>query len=181
MLPDVFELVAEDKNDDDLLELIRPVFEEAMEKFSSSRNTEGEKLKLDLLKKMDEMAGLVSEIEAMSPDIIKEYKEKLYKKIEELPISGEIDEGRLAMEVTIYADKICVDEEIVRLKSHVAEIKETLGSDEAIGRKLDFLAQELNREANTILSKSQDPKVCDLGVQLKTLIEKVREQIQNIE
>ena len=110
-----------------------------------------------------------------------EYKSRLREKIEDLLDNTSVDESRLAMEVTLFADKICVDEEIVRLKSHIREMKDALNGDEAVGRKLDFLSQELNREANTILSKSSNVEIANTGIEMKTLIEKIREQIQNIE
>ena len=115
------------------------------------------------------------------PAIIEEYKTRLTTKIHELLEDNNIDESRIAQEVTIYADKVCIDEEMVRLKSHVTETRAVFNLDKEVGRKLDFLAQELNREANTILSKSTDVEIADIGITLKTLIEKVREQIQNIE
>ena len=130
---------------------------------------------------MDEMIVLVDKLEKRSPQIIEEYKTRLSAKIKELLDDTKIDESRIAQEVTMYADKICIDEEMVRLKSHVAETKSVFELDKEVGRKLDFLAQELNREANTILSKSTDVEIADIGITLKTLIEKVREQIQNIE
>ena len=130
---------------------------------------------------MDEMLVLVDKLEKRSPQIIDEYRTKLLAKVHELLEDNKIDENRIAQEVVMYADKICIDEEMVRLKSHVAETRSVFDLDKEVGRKLDFLAQELNREANTILSKSTDVEIADIGITLKTLIEKVREQIQNIE
>ena len=130
---------------------------------------------------MDEMLVLVDKLEERSPKIIEEYRTKLLGKVHELLEDTKIDENRIAQEVVLYADKICIDEEMVRLKSHVAETRSVFDLDKEVGRKLDFLAQELNREANTILSKSTDVEIADIGITLKTLIEKVREQIQNIE
>jgi uncharacterized protein (TIGR00255 family) len=138
-------------------------------------------LKKDLLEKLDSMAKLVAEIEAISPQLIADYKQKLTDKIAELLGDSNIDESRIATEVTIYADKICVDEEIVRLKSHIEAVRNILTEGGAVGRKLDFIVQEMNREANTILSKSGSLSVTDIGINLKTDIEKIREQIQNIE
>ena len=123
----------------------------------------------------------VSEIEKRAPQILEEYRNKLTLKVEELLGDTKIDEGRLTTEITIFADKICTDEEIVRLKSHISGTKETLNQGGSIGRKLDFIAQEMNREANTILSKANDLIVSNIAIDLKTDIEKVREQIQNIE
>ncbi len=180
-LPDVIELVETDADEDSLKGLVFEALEASLMQFVASRVTEGGRIEADLLSKMEEMTGLVTQLEDKSPAIIDEYKRRLTDKISELLDDNHIDEGRIAQEVTIYADKVCIDEEMVRLKSHVAETKDTLKLDAEVGRKLDFLAQELNREANTILSKSTNAEVADIGISLKTLIEKVREQIQNIE
>ncbi len=180
-LPDVIELVETDADEDSLKGLVFEALEACLMQFVASRVTEGGRIEADLLSKMEEMTGLVAQLEDKSPAIIEEYKRKLTDKISELLDDNHIDESRIAQEVTIYADKVCIDEEMVRLKSHVAETKDTLKLDAEVGRKLDFLAQELNREANTILSKSTNAEVADIGIRLKTLIEKVREQIQNIE
>ncbi len=153
----------------------------ACQQFVSSREQEGNRLKDDLLQKLDEMSGYVAFVEERSPSIIAEYRKKLQDKVYDLLGDNKVDETRIAQEVTIFADKICVDEEIVRLKSHIQATKEALVSGESVGRKLDFIAQEMNREANTILSKTTDIEVSNVGIELKTLIEKVREQIQNIE
>ncbi len=180
-LPDVIELVETDADEASLKDLVFEALEACLMQFVASRVTEGGRIEADLLSKMEEMTGLVAQLEDKSPAIIEEYKRRLTDKISELLDDNHIDEGRIAQEVTIYADKVCIDEEMVRLKSHVAETKDTLKLDAEVGRKLDFLAQELNREANTILSKSTNAEVADIGISLKTLIEKVREQIQNIE
>ncbi len=154
----------------------------ATERFVETRVLEGERLKEDIVSKLDKMLELVEYIEERSPKIVAEYREKLENKVKELLADTQMEEGRIAAEVVIFADKICTDEEIVRLKSHVVHMKETLLSDEnGIGRKLDFIAQEMNREANTILSKANDLEISNVGIDLKTEIEKVREQIQNIE
>ncbi len=180
-LPDVIEIEEVDSDEDSLKELVVMALDDAIAQFVDARIAEGARLEDDLIKKMDEMLSLVDELEKRSPMIIQEYKAKLTAKIHELLEDNKIDESRIAQEVTIYADKICIDEEMVRLKSHVAETRSVFELDKEVGRKLDFLAQELNREANTILSKSTDATIADLGITLKTLIEKVREQIQNIE
>ena len=180
-LPDVIELIEEDTDEDNLKSLVFTALDSCLDQFIDSRIAEGQRLENDLVGKMDQMISLVNELEARSPIIIDEYKNKLTTKIKELLEDSQIDEGRIAQEVTIYADKICIDEEMVRLRSHVAETKDVFCLDKEVGRKLDFLAQELNREANTILSKSTDVEIADIGITLKTLIEKVREQIQNIE
>lgn len=156
--------------------------EGALEQFVETRIMEGENLKKDILSKLDGMQKLVAYIEERSPEIVKEYREKLEEKVKELLEDSQIDDGRIAAEVVIFADKICTDEEVVRLKSHISHMQEVLRSEESgIGRKLDFIAQEMNREANTILSKANDLEVSNCGIDLKTEIEKVREQIQNIE
>ena len=136
---------------------------------------------MTFLGKLDYMTELVDFIEARSPQIISEYRTRLEEKVKELLNGTAVDEGRIASEVVIYADKICVDEETVRLRSHIENTKRDLLSGESVGRKLDFIAQEMNREANTILSKSNDLELSDKAIALKTEIEKVREQIQNIE
>ena len=146
-----------------------------------AREAEGENLEEDLIGKLDAMAVHVDFITDRSPHIIKEYKEKLREKIQELLEDTRVDESRLLTEVTIFADRVCVDEELVRLRSHIAQTKEALLAGGSVGRKLDFIAQEMNREANTILSKTTDIEVSGHAIELKTEIEKVREQIQNIE
>ena len=180
-LPDVIELEETDSDEDSLKELVFEALDQCIEQFVQSRITEGARLQKDLVAKMDEMLSLVAKLEERSPVIIEEYRARLITKIHELLEDTKIDESRIAQEVTMYADKVCIDEEMVRLKSHVAETRSVFDLDKEVGRKLDFLAQELNREANTILSKSTDVEIADIGITLKTLIEKVREQIQNIE
>ena len=133
------------------------------------------------MEKLNEMLGLVDKVEKRSPEIIAEYTAKLSAKVKELLGDAQIEEGRIASEVVIFADKICTDEETVRLRSHIEHMKSTLDEKEGIGRKLDFIAQEMNREANTILSKANDLEVSNYAIDLKTGIEKIREQIQNIE
>ena len=142
---------------------------------------EGEHLKKDLIQKWDGMLEKVTYIEEHSPQIVADYRAKLEAKMKELLTDTQIDEGRIAAEVVIFADKICTDEEVVRLRSHIEHMKQTLEEAEGIGRKLDFIAQEMNREANTILSKANNLEISNRAIDLKTEIEKVREQIQNIE
>ena len=179
--PEVFTLVEESADEEEIWSYIERALDMAGEAFAKAREAEGKNLKKDLLLKLDGMLVSVSEIEKMSPELISEYKCRLTGKIEELLGTTEIDESRIAQEVTIYADKICVDEELVRLRSHIESTKKILTEGGAVGRKLDFIIQEMNREANTILSKSNSLAVSDLGIGLKTDIEKVREQVQNIE
>ena len=162
-------------------ELLEAALRQAAEKFVETRTIEGANLKRDLLGKLDQMAADVTFIEERSPQIIAEYRSKLEEKVKEFIEDSTIEENRIAAEVTLYADKIAVDEEIVRLQSHISSMTDVLESDESIGRKLDFMAQEMNREANTILSKSSDVDLADHAIELKTNVEKVREQIQNIE
>ena len=162
-------------------ELLEAALRQAAEKFVETRTIEGANLKRDLLGKLDQMAADVAFIEERSPQIIAEYRSKLEEKVKEFLEDSTIEENRIAAEVTLYADKIAVDEEIVRLRSHISSMTDVLESDESIGRKLDFMAQEMNREANTILSKSSDMEISDIAIDLKTEIEKIREQIQNIE
>ena len=146
-----------------------------------TRVVEGEHLKNDLIEKLDGMRMRVDFISERSPQIVAEYRRKLKERVRELLEDTNVDEGRLLTEVTIFADKVCVDEEIVRLRSHIETTKNTLLEGGSIGRKLDFIAQEMNREANTILSKASDLETSNCAIELKTEIEKVREQIQNIE
>lgn len=146
-----------------------------------SRQKEGENLAKDLLDKMDEIEALVNGIEELAPGIVEEYRERLTAKVNDILETRDIDESRIVQEVIIYADKVAVDEELVRLRSHIQAVRDILAEDKAAGRKLDFIVQEMNREANTTLSKSDTKEVTDIGIELKTLIEKVREQVQNIE
>ena len=162
-------------------ELLEAALRQAAEKFVETRTIEGANLKRDLLGKLDQMAADVAFIEERSPQIIAEYRSKLEEKVKEFLEDSTIEENRIAAEVTLYADKIAVDEEIVRLQSHISSMTDVLESDESIGRKLDFMAQEMNIEANTILSKSSDVDLADHAIELKTNVEKVRVQIQNIE
>ena len=153
----------------------------ACEQFVETRIREGENLKKDLCEKLDDLLAGVDFIEERSPQIMQEYRSHLTEKIQELLGDTQIDEGRIATEVTIYADKVCVDEETVRLRSHFDQLKAFLSAEEPSGRKMDFLVQEMNREANTIGSKASDSKIAYMVVDIKAEIEKIREQIQNLE
>ena len=179
--PEVFSMEQAPDDEEHLWGILSAALEDAAVRFVQSREVEGEHLKNDLLGKLDYMTGLVDYIEGRSPQILTEYRAKLEAKVQELLNGTAMDEGRIAAEVTIYADKICVDEETVRLRSHIENTRKDLLSGGSVGRKLDFIAQEMNREANTILSKSNDLSISDKAIALKTEIEKVREQIQNIE
>ena len=149
--------------------------------FDETRIGEGEFLKNDLNGKLDEMMGHVEFITERAPGLVDAYRQSLKEKVAELLEASSIDESRIAQEVTIYADKVCVDEELVRLRSHIEATRQELARGGSIGRKLDFIAQEMNRESNTILSKSDDREVADHAIELKTSVEKIREQVQNIE
>lgn len=179
--PEILTMEEQTMDEDMLWSLIQKALQGAAEGFVEARIKEGENLKNDLIAKLDGMLENVAFITERSPIIVEEYKKNLRTKINDLLEDTQIDENRLAMEVTIFADKVCVDEELVRLNSHIAATRAALLQGGSIGRKLDFIAQEMNREANTILSKTSDLEISDRAIELKTDIEKVREQIQNIE
>ena len=179
--PEVLSMEQEPEDETQMWELLKEALSKAAERFVESRRLEGEHLKADLLCKLDQVLSFVEFVETRSPGVVEEYRRRLEDKVRELLESSAIDDSRIAAEVTIFADKICVDEEPVRLRSHAEGMKKELLTGGAVGRKLDFIAQEMNREANTILSKSNDREVTDHAILLKTEIEKIREQIQNIE
>ena len=179
--PDVFVMEEQNIDEEELWKDLQSSIKGAAENFVKTRIVEGENLLKDLNVKLDTMLAHVDFITERSPKLIQEYKEKLREKLRELLEDVQIDESRLYMEVTIFADKVCVDEELVRLRSHVESTKKELAGGGSIGRKLDFIAQEMNREANTILSKANDLEISARAIELKNEIEKVREQIQNIE
>ena len=180
--PEVFTMEEQSEDEEELWNGLKEALEGAFAQFVETRKTEGENLKKDILSKLDILSEQIGFIEERSPKIVAEYRAKLEEKMKELLSDTQIEESRIAAEVILFADKICTDEEVVRLKSHISHMKDVLLSDEAgIGRKLDFIAQEMNREANTILSKANDIEVSDCAISLKTEIEKIREQIQNIE
>ena len=181
--PDV--LMTEEGSDDEdrLWELLEPVVRKAALNFSEEREREGSNLRNDLLGKLQQIADCVEDIIQFSPSVVEDYRSRLYAKVREtLSDAGlSADEGRIVTEVTIYADKVCTDEEMVRLKSHTAAMRSKLEKGGSCGRELDFIAQEMNREANTTLSKANNLQIADTAIALKTAIEKVREQVQNIE
>ena len=179
--PEVLTMEQAPEDEDQMWALLADALKHAAENFVDTRIREGENLKNDLIGKLDNMLSLVDFIETRSPKVLEEYRKKLEDKVKDMLQSSTIDESRILTEVTIFADKICVDEETVRLRSHIEGMKKELLKGGAIGRKLDFIAQEMNRESNTILSKSNDMEISDQAIILKTEIEKVREQIQNIE
>lgn len=178
---DVFSKEEQSIDEEQLWSILEVGIRQAAEQFVAAREREGENLKQDLLDKLDGMLSMVDYIEQEAPQLIQDYRNKLEAKVQELLEGSNIDESRIATEVVIYADKICVDEETVRLRSHINSTKEILTEGGSIGRKLDFIAQEMNREANTILSKANSLDISNTAIGLKTEIEKVREQIQNIE
>ena len=179
--PDVLTQTAAPTDEEELWQDVQSVAEQAIEAFVAMRATEGEKLKEDVASRLNTVESLVAQIEQNSAGRVQAYSDKLYARLQELLGDRNIDEARLVTEAAIFADKTAIDEETVRLHSHVAQFREILQLEEPIGRKLDFLTQELNREANTIGSKCQDAALTRLVVTLKSEIEKIREQIQNIE
>ena len=154
---------------------------EACEKFVSTRILEGRNLERDLLEKIDGLDEKVTLVEKRSPEVVNAYRTKLEAKVSELLEDTQIDDNRIAAEVVLFSDKICNDEETVRLHSHIKNMKKIISEKDGVGRKLDFMAQEMNREANTILSKSSDLEISNIAIDLKTEIEKIREQVQNVE
>ena len=179
--PEVLVMEENQTDEDELWKMVQKAVDGACEKFVESRLSEGAHLKNDLLAKLDGMMNIVESIAVRSPEVFEEYRVNIRKQVEELLGNTQIDESRIATEVVLFADKMCIDEELVRLRSHVEKMKSDLMTGEDVGRKLDFLAQEMNREANTILSKANDLEVTNRGIDLKTEIEKIREQIQNVE
>ena len=179
-IPDVFVVTKEIEDENEVWEEIKEVAIVALDNFIAMRKTEGETIKNNILGKLDGIEKTVCEIEKREPEITNEYRQRLYEKIKEVLGQTEIDESRILTEAAIFADKIAVDEEMVRLHSHIAQFKEKLNSDKPVGRELDFLMQEMNREANTTGSKISDIEVTNLVVSIKSELEKVREQIQNI-
>ena len=179
--PEVLTMEQVPEDEEHMWAMLQEVLKGAAENFVETRLREGENLKNDLIGKLDHMLSMVDFIEERSPKILEEYRQRLGDKVRELLQNSTIDESRILTEVTVFADKSCVDEETVRLRSHIEGMKKELLAGGSVGRKLDFIAQEMNRESNTILSKSNDLEISDQGILLKTEIEKVREQIQNIE
>lgn len=179
--PEVLVLEEQAADDSAMESLLTEAIDQAAAQFVETRITEGSHLEQDLITKLDKMLLLVDEAEKRMPDVVAEYRRKLTEKVTELLGDKKLDESMVATEIALFADRICVDEETVRLRAHINHMKDTLETGENIGRKLDFIAQEMNREANTILSKANDLLAANVAIDLKTEIEKVREQIQNIE
>ena len=178
---DIFAVHKQEADEEKIWNAVKTVTEEAVAKFVSMREAEGEKLKADVLYRADEILKKVAVIEERSPETVKEYNDKLLARINEFLSDVQVDEQRLLTECAIFADKVAVAEETVRLRSHIDQLRLFMDSDEAIGRKIDFLVQEMNREANTIGSKAQDVTIARNVIDIKAEIEKIREQIQNIE
>ena len=179
--PEVLTMEEQSVDEDALWAVLEGPLREACEKFAASRAREGENLKNDLITKLDALDEKVYQVEERSPQVVDSYREKLEAKVHELLEDSKIEDSRIAAEVILFSDKICNDEETVRLHSHIQGMKKMLEEKEGIGRKLDFMAQEMNREANTILSKSSDLVISNIAIDLKTEIEKIREQVQNVE
>lgn len=179
--PEVFSMEEPELDEEVIWNSLETAFRKACEQFRDSRIVEGENLKTDLLGKLDIMRECVGRIEERAPMIVTEYRRKLKEKVEALLGDVQIEESRIVTEVTIFADKVAVDEELVRLKSHIDTMTSILNKGGEVGKKLDFIAQEMNREANTTLSKANDLALSDTAIELKTVIEKIREQIQNLE
>ena len=177
----VFAWAAVPENVEEAASDICTVLDQALADFSVMRQREGERLSADILSRADTIEALTGEIEVRSPQTVSEYRARLEAKMREVLQNQQLDEGRILTEAAIFADKVAVDEETVRLRSHFGQMKTMLNSDEAVGRKLDFLVQEMNREINTIGSKSSDLDIANMVVQAKSQIEKIREQVQNLE
>lgn len=179
--PDVFTVRKAAVNEDEIWEDVRQIAEEALESFIAMRETEGSRIKTDFTGRIGYIQELLEIIEERSPKVNENYRERLYSKLKEILDDKNIDESRILTETAIFADKTAVDEETVRLRSHINQFKSLIELDEPVGRKLDFLIQEFNREVNTIGSKAQDAEITKIVVELKSEIEKIREQIQNVE
>lgn len=180
-IPDVFVVTKEQDDEEKIWEEIKAVCDIALDSFIKMRSTEGETIKNNILEKLDTIESMVNKIEEREPQITEEYKKRLYDKLEEILDKSNIDESRILTEVALFADRIAVDEEMVRLHSHLDQFRKKLNSDIPVGRDLDFLMQEINREVNTTGSKISDVEVTNMVVSIKSELEKVREQIQNLE
>lgn len=178
---DIFQVHKAPEDEEEVWNAVKPVLDTALNNFITMRETEGEKMKADVMSRAKHILSIVDEIESRSPERVKEYETRLKERIEELLGSADYDEQRVITEVAIFADKVAVDEETVRLRSHFDQLKSMMDSDGEVGRKLDFIIQEMNREANTIGSKANDSSLSHMVVDIKAEIEKIREQIQNIE
>ena len=180
-LPDVFTVTKAQDDEDAIWAQVAQVAEEALEHFLSMRRCEGERLAADLLAKLDGLENMLGQVESIAPSVAESYRERLFAKLTDLLKDTNIDQQRVLTEAAIFAEKTAIDEETVRLHSHIAQFRSLLAEDAPVGRKLDFLVQEMNREVNTIGSKAQELTITRLVVDMKSEIEKIREQIQNIE
>lgn len=178
---DIFQISRPPADEEAVWNDVNTAVDEALSHFVAMREAEGEKLKADILSRAQTIIDIVGEIEERSPITVQEYRDRLYAKLSEVLQSANIDDQRILTEAAIFADKVAVDEETVRLRSHFDQMKSFLDSDQPVGRKLDFIVQEMNREANTIGSKVNDSKLAHKVVEIKGEIEKIREQVQNIE
>lgn len=178
---DVFSVRKEQDDEEAVWQAVQSVLQKALDRFIQMRESEGEKMSADVLSRLVTIEGWVSEVEELSPLTVTAYRERLYNKLKEVLSDTSIDEQRIITEAAIFSEKIAVDEETVRLKSHIQQFRSIIASGEPVGRKLDFLVQEINRETNTIGSKASDLKITKIVVDMKSEIEKIREQIQNIE
>lgn len=179
--PDIFTLERKEEDEEQIWEAVRKVLEPAILSFNAMREREGERIQKDLEERIEYMKSIAAKIDARSPETVNEYRERLYDKIKEVLENKDIDDARVLTEVAIFADKVAVNEEMVRLASHFVEFYNICASGEPAGRKLDFLIQEINREINTTGSKAGDIEIAKMVVELKAETEKLREQIQNIE
>lgn len=179
--PDVFNITKQRLDDDSIWAVVYPALECAVDAFIIARETEGKRMADDVLSRVDTILNMVAVVEERSPKTVQEYRERIEKKIHELLGDASIDEQRLITETAIFADRVAVNEETVRLRSHIAHFSEMLNYGGVVGKKLDFTVQEMNRETNTIGSKCQDVEISHIVVEIKSEIEKIREQIQNIE
>ena len=179
--PDVLTVEKKEEDPEQVKTLLLEALEQALTGFDAMREKEGERLARDILDRCGTIEGLVGQVEERSPGIVADYRARLTAKLQEILGSTQIDESRILTEAAIYADKVAVDEETVRLRSHIAQLREMFAQGGAVGRKLDFLIQEFNREANTIGSKCNDVETSRVVVDIKAEIEKIREQVQNLE
>lgn len=180
-MPDVLSVEKKDADADAVSAAISEIAEQALQEFDKMRTREGQKLHDDIASRLTTIEDYVSEVERRSPETVREYRQRLYRKMTEVLENTALDEQRILLEAGIFADKIAVDEETVRLRSHIAQMRGMLETGSPIGRKMDFLVQEFNRESNTIGSKCSDSAITQIVIELKSEIEKIREQIQNIE
>lgn len=180
-IPDIFTVTKQETDENEIWQEVSEVATEALNGFIAMREAEGARLKADILVKLDSIEAMVCEIEKRSPTVTEEYQKRLYQRLQEVLDGKNIDEARILTETAIFADKTAVDEETVRLHSHIAAFRELLDETEPIGKKLDFLVQEINREINTTGSKCSDLTITKIVVEFKSAVEKIREQIQNIE